>query len=154
MFSFRELFLHENKNNFLDVFSNNKRSTRRILKRLLHHFAVYLLFYWRKRYRGNNGSFNTISAELGEITEDQPSGKWLGTFLLTCSAINNYNVASPAARREVHSIHLDVRETTCVFSSFGVFTAPAFDVNVHEVPWKGRTWNLGSGVQLALGTKT
>ena len=29
------------------------------------------------------------------------------------------------------SIHLDVSETTCVFSSFGIFTALAFDVNVH-----------------------
>ena len=55
----------------------------------------------------------------------------LVSFLLTCCAINNYNVVSPATRREVYSIHLNVSETTCVFSSFHVriFTALAFDIN-------------------------
>ena len=76
----------------------------------------------------------------------------LVSFLLTCSAINNYNVVSPATRREVYSIHLDVSETTCVFSSFHVriFTALAFDINFLWELWKGRTWNLGSGVKKAL----
>ena len=54
----------------------------------------------------------------------------LSSFLLTCSAINNYNVASPAMKREVYSIHLDVSETTCVFHLFHVriFTTLAFDM--------------------------